>query len=206
MNVNGNNEVNTGFHLSTALDKKKLFTFNNHTDLSFRRYVQMALLSGATEASVFGIHGAQVSQRNDVSYRKGDLTLTLGGEFFLKHNESRLETFKNNNLRQFNYGITAKYKLPLDIHIATDVKMSNIRGMEDKSMNINQVVWNGKLSRSFCKGKLTTILEGFDILGKLKDIQYYVNSDGATSYWVRSIPSYVMLHLQYKINIQPKKK
>ena len=117
-----------------------------------------------------------------------------------------METFNNNTLYEFNYGITAQYKLPLDVYIATDVKISNIRGMEDKSLNVDQVVWNGKLSRSFCKGKLTAVLEGYDILGKLKNIQYYVNSEGATSYWVRSIPSYGMLHLQYRLNIQPKKK
>ena len=206
MNVNGNNEVNTGFHYVGSIGKKNIFTFNNHTDLSFRRYVQMALPKGATEAEVFGIHGTQISQRNDLTYKKGDLTLSVGGEFHLKHNESKLETFNNNTLYEFNYGFTAKFKMPLDIYAATDVKMSNIRGMEDKNLNVNQIVWNGKLSKSFFKGKIIAILEGYDILGKLKNVQYYVNSEGATSYWVRTIPSYAMLHLQYKFNIQPKKK
>ena len=49
-------------------------------------------------------------------------------------------------------------------------------------------------------------LEGHDLLHQLSSTQYSVNAQGRTETWYRSLPHYVMLHLVYHWNKNPKKK
>ena len=48
-------------------------------------------------------------------------------------------------------------------------------------------------------------LEGHDLLHQLSSTQYSVNAQGRTETWYRSLPHYVMLHLVYHWNKNPKK-
>lgn len=80
------------------------------------------------------------------------------------------------------------------------------RGYLDKSMNSDDLVWNARLSRSFFKGQLTLLLDGFDILGQLNNVTRTMNAQGITETYSNVIPRYVMLHAVYHFNIIPKKK
>ena len=62
------------------------------------------------------------------------------------------------------------------------------------------------LSQPLLKGKLIARLEAFDLLHNLSATQYEVNAQGRTETWYRSLPHYVMLHLVYNWNWNPKKK
>lgn len=56
------------------------------------------------------------------------------------------------------------------------------------------------------KGNLTFMLDGFDILGNLSNVRRTLNAQGRTESYYNVIPRYAMLHVIYKLNIQPKKK
>ena len=71
-------------------------------------------------------------------------------------------------------------------------------------MNTDQLVWNARISKSLMKGSLIFALDGYDILGKVKSISYYVNGQGRTETWVNSIPSYVMLSLRWNFTKKPR--
>ena len=62
------------------------------------------------------------------------------------------------------------------------------------------------LSQPLLKGKLIARLEAFDLLHNLSATQYEVNAQGRTETWYRSLPHYVMLHLVYNWNWNPKKR
>ena len=49
-------------------------------------------------------------------------------------------------------------------------------------------------------------LEGHDLLHQLSNTTYEVNAQGGTETWYSSLPHYVMLHLVYHWNKNPKKK
>ena len=49
-------------------------------------------------------------------------------------------------------------------------------------------------------------LEGHDLLHQLSNTQYIVNAQGRTETWYHSLPHYVMAHLAYHWNRNPKKK
>lgn len=49
-------------------------------------------------------------------------------------------------------------------------------------------------------------IEAFDLLHQFSSTQYSVNAQGRTETWYRSLPHYVMAHLVYHWNKNPKKK
>jgi len=48
------------------------------------------------------------------------------------------------------------------------------------------------------------MLDGFDILNNLSNITQTVNSQGRTETYRNALPRYVMLHVIYRLNKQPK--
>lgn len=78
------------------------------------------------------------------------------------------------------------------------------RGYQQTEMNTTDWVWNGQISRSFCKGHLIAKVQGFDILHQLSSIQYAVNAQGRTETWHNSIPRYLMCSLSWRFNVNPK--
>ena len=206
INSDGSYSANASIGFARQIDKKGLFKFDGTIQVNFNHQLQAALTEGNTTAQIFGVNVLRETQDATVTYKKNDLKLSVGGRLTWAHSTSRLSTFLNSNIYDFNYGVTAQYKLPLSIYLATDLKMNSTRGLNDGSMNTDRLVWNGRLSRSFIKERLTVILEGYDMLHQLKNIRYYTTGNGVSAVWSKSIPSYAMLHLQYKINILPKKK
>ena len=206
--INSNGSYSTGAYVGygSQIDKKGLFKFEGEINFSYNHQLQAALTEGSTTAKVYGVGVLNETQHATVTYKKDDLTLSVGGRLTWAHSTSKLSTFQNSDIYDFNYGITAQYKLPLNVFLATDLKMNSTRGLNDGSMNTDRLVWNGRLSRSFMKERLTVILEGYDMLHQLKNIKYYTTGNGIIAVWTKSIPSYAMLHLQYKLNIMPKKK
>ena len=49
-------------------------------------------------------------------------------------------------------------------------------------------------------------IEAFDLLHQFSSTQYSVNAHGSTETWYRSLQHYVMAHLLYHWNKNPKKK
>lgn len=83
--------------------------------------------------------------------------------------------------------------------------MYSRRGYGSYTFNTDDFVLNASLSQPFFKGKLIARIEGFDLLHQLSATQYSVNAQGRTETWYRSLPHYVMFHLVYHWNKNPKK-
>lgn len=113
--------------------------------------------------------------------------------------------FDHINAVDFNYGATASFNLPWHIQVGTDLTMYSRRGYEGSSMNTDDLLWNARLSYTMLKGKLTWMLDGFDILGNLNNITRMVNAQGRTETFVNALPRYAILHVAYHFNMKPKK-
>ena len=85
-------------------------------------------------------------------------------------------------------------------------RMYSRRGYGSSAFNTDNFVVNAQLSRSFLKGKLIARIEAFDLFHQLSSTQYEVNAQGRTETWQRTLPNYVMLHLVYHFNKDPKQK
>ena len=53
-------------------------------------------------------------------------------------------------------------------------------------------------------GALMFILDGYDMLGQVRNLSYTVNAQGRTETWVNNIPSYVMLSLRWNFAKKPR--
>ncbi|MBP7984585.1 MAG: hypothetical protein KAZ28_02970 [Bacteroidaceae bacterium] len=93
--------------------------------------------------------------------------------------------------------------MPLDINFSTDLRIIQRRGYDGQTMNDNNIIWNANLSWSF---SCTLCLEGYDILQQLSSTRRTLNAQSITEIWYNSVPSYLMLHLQWKFHKIPIKK
>ena len=128
------------------------------------------------------------------------------GNLAYQHSGSDREGFTPMNVYTFQYGARAQLELPLNFQVSTDITMYSRRGYSEPSMNTNELVWNARLAKRLMKGKLTIMFDGFDLLGKLSNVQRTVNAQGRTETFNNMIPSYGILHVIYRINVPKKTK
>jgi len=205
-NINGNwnGSFKTGY--TTPLDKAQKWMFNTNTDASFYHSVDLISIAGSTINARSTVQNIYLNETLKLDYRlneKMQFGTKANGTFI--HSTSGREDFTTINAGNFNYGITGQFELPWNMQLSTDLTEYSRRGYEVSSMNTNELVWNAKLVKRL-KSDISVMLDGFDILGKLSNVQRTVNAQGRTESYYNVIPRYVMLHVIYRLNIQPKEK
>ncbi len=138
---------------------------------------------------------------------KDGMEIAANGNADWRKVTSPMEGFNPISAVDFDYGIIFRaVKLPWDISFTTDLMMHSRRGYNDRRLNTNDLVWNARLAKSIMHGNITFALDGFDILGQLSNVRLTMNSQGRTETRYNTLPRYAMLHVIYRLNIQPKKK
>ncbi|MDE6159732.1 MAG: outer membrane beta-barrel family protein [Bacteroidaceae bacterium] len=205
VNVSGSYYVYANFNITHALDKKKRWTWETTANARLNHYVDHALMEGMTASQENVVNNLTLNEKTYVQYSKGKLNLRAEANAMWVHSESCMHGFSTLNAVDYNYGVKGRYTLPFGLTVATDLKMYSRRGYGSASMNADDLVWNASLSQSFLKGRLVAGLEAFDLLHRLSNTKYVVNAQGRVETWNRSLPNYVMLHLQWMFNKNPKK-
>ena len=115
--------------------------------------------------------------------------------------------FEDIRATDFSYGVTLTTQLPGRLDLDTDLMMYSRRGYQDASMNDNSLVWNLSLARTFGKTKNWIVkASGMDLLHQISNVRRVINSYGRSETRYNTVPSYVMLHLIYRLDVKPKKK
>jgi hypothetical protein len=205
-NVDGNWNMNANVGYGSTIDKEKHWIWETSTSWNYNRNVDLTAVSGGTQSSLSKVDNQRTEENLKLNYQLDALKLGVIGKFQWNNATSKRENFQTINAYDFNYGMTAEYKFFKKIDFASDIKMYSRRGYSDSFVNTNNLIWNASVGSSFFNGKMITRLEGFDLLHQLTSVQYYVNGQGRTETWHNNIPSYVMLHLIYRLNVTPKKK
>ncbi len=208
-NVSGNR--NAWFHhgLSSPLGKAKRWTFEYGFTLYHDRQTDLCAVTTAPQATTpvrSRVDNLGTRERLKFSYSSGKLRVSAAGEMHYRHTASPRPDFRTLDAFDYNYGLNGQYTLPFGLSLATDVKMYSRRGYGSSAMNADDLVWNASLSQPFLKEKLTLTLQAFDLLHQLSQTTYTVNAQGRTETWQRSLPNYLMLHLQWRFNVNPKGK
>lgn len=206
VNVSGAYYVYANCNVSHTLDRKKRWTWETTANARFNHSVDHALMEGMTTSQENVVNTVTLNENTYVQYSKGKLNLRAEANAMWRHSEGRMHAFSTLNAVDCNYGLSGRYTLPFGLTMATDLKMYSRRGYGSASMNTDDLVWNASLSQSFLKGKLVASLEAFDLLHQLSNTQYAVNAQGRVETWNHSLPNYVMLHLQWMFNKNPKKR
>lgn len=205
-NVNGNYFTNLKSGYSLPLDSARKITLSSQTLLQLTHGVDyISDIPGQapmrnTSNTWWG------TERLDLKWKLGNHAIGLKGYVGVGHVTSSRKDFDNYTLCDFNYGVTGLVRLPAGFELSTDLTMYSRRGYATSSANTNDLVWNARLLKSFPKSGLTIAVDGFDILNNLSNTTQTINSQGRTEIYYNSLPRYVMAHIIYRFNHQPKKK
>ena len=202
-NVNGNWNITGNINYTAPIDKAKRLSMSTNTASQFYNNVDLIGVEGATESLRSTVKSLYITETLRLDYRIKKIKIGAKVRGTWTNATSRREDFQTINAADFNYGATAQIELPWSMQLSTDLTVYSRRGYEDNAMNTDDIVWNARLSKRVMKGNLTFI---FDILGNLSSITRSINAQGRTETYRNVIPSYVMLHAIYRLNIKPKKR
>ena len=202
-NINGNWDANVGTTYSFTFDKKERFKLENLAKLTYLHSVDMAAVEAETTNRLRKVNTTLFNEKLTFSYSDDNWLVSVVGGVDLRHTAATTSL----NMQDYLYGCSARYTIPhLKTTLSADGNMYVSRGYGSKELNKDDFVLNASVSQPFFKGKLIARLEAFDLLHELSSTQYVVNAQGRTETWNRFLPRYVMLHLTYHWNRNPKKR
>ena len=205
--VHGSYDIRLKGGIFYTLDKNKYWTVEANLDALFTHWLDHMMLAGETESHVNAVNSLTQHHKAYIQYNKGTLNIRATGDIRWRHSEGKMYDFETLNATDFQYGLSARYTLPrLNTTLSADGNMYSRRGYGSSELNTEDFVLNASISQPFFKGKLIARIEAFDLLHQLSNTQYSVNAQGRTETWYRSLPHYVMAHLVYHWNKNPKKK
>lgn len=205
-NIDGNWELSGTLGGSASLDKKQQWNLQLTIDPKFFHSVDLADYGTGDQSahSIIESFYTDAEVKLNYSQKKYDAGLRVKGRYGNISGERN--DFLTIRTGDVTYGLTGHIKLPWEVEIHTDLNLYSRYGYNDPAMNTNDLVWNARISKSLLKGNLLLSLDGFDMLHNLSNVTRTLNAQGRTETYRNVIPSYVMLHAIYRLNIQPKKK
>lgn len=207
MNVSGAYRLNAKFDISRTIDEKRYWSWQTNADAGYHHSIDHAMLAGMTASEENVVNTLTLHDGAYIQYNKGTLNIRATGDIRWRHSEGKMYDFETLNATDFQYGLSARYTLPrLNTTLSADGNMYSRRGYGSSELNTDDFVLNASVSQPFFKGKLIARIEAFDLLHQLSNTQYSVNAQGRTEMWYRSLPHYIMAHLVYHWNKNPKKK
>ena len=200
-NINGNWNVNAGITFNTALDSAAHWNVGTNTRVRYNNYVSFVAQHKA-DAQKNTSRSYNIFERLSAGYRNQWLEVTLDGNVTYQHTRNVLQPNANLDTWQFNYGGQFLVRLPLDIEVSSNLHERSRRGYNDPSMNTNELIWNGQISKSFLKSKsLVVALNFYDLLGQQSNYERSISATSRSDTQYNSINSYAMLHVRYRLNM-----
>lgn len=201
-NINGNWNVGGNFTFNTAVDTVGRYNVNTATDLNYQNYVGYIDILRDGHVSKMSTRQTSVGQRLGASYRNDWLEVELNGRVQYNYVYNKLQPQSNLSTWAFNYGFNATMQAPWGMQFTTALNMSSRRGYSDDAANTNELIWNAQIAQSFLKGKpLTVRLELYDILRQQSNFSRAISALSRTDNWYNAINSYVMLRVNYRLNL-----
>ncbi len=205
-NIDGNWHTGLNLTYGQALGKLNRWSFKNNIYLTYGHSVDLVGVEGLSIPQKSVVKNWNAHNTLEVKYRLPNHQ--LGAKVYGRWNKltSNRPDFTEVNAGDFNCGITTLSDLMWGLQLHSDLTLYGRRGYVNEAMNTTDLVWNARLSKRFINGNLTVMVDAFDLLGQLSNMQRYVNSQGQTETYYNVVPRYVMLKAIYRLNIEPKDK
>ena len=206
INVNGNWKMEASAEYGRTIDSKSNLSFTNRLSGTYFHNVDMTGTQGQNSVrNVVLSRGLTDDLKMDCKIN-GNFSVGMKGACRYHNISSNGNNSDATNAFDFNYGGSLTAEFPWHIQFNTTLMMYGHRGYLNHVMNNDDLIWNAQLSKSVMKGKMSFILDGYDILGQMSNKHYVIDSQGRTETITNAIPRYVMLHVSYKFSKTPKKK
>ena len=201
-NINGDWNVNSAFMFNTPLDSAGHWNINTFTNMSYANNVGYVSLNRTSSSEKNTTKDLNIGERLSGSYRNDWLEVELDGSLNYRHSRNKLQSSADMDTWQFAYGLNVNATAPWGTTLASDIHMSSRRGFNDRSLNTNELVWNAQVSQSFLKGRpLVVMLQFYDILHNQSNLSRSINAMMRSDTEYNSINSFVMLHVNYRLNL-----
>lgn len=205
-NVGGNSSMTAGDYFKVQFGDKKQFSLSSNTSATFARYCDMI----GTDLAVptpSKVNSTLLNESANLQWQLGKQQLSLNASVTDRHTYSSQEGFSSINATHFNYGVSGQFKLPAGFGIGTDFTFYARRGYGVKELDTTDAIWNMRVTYNppRCK-RWVFMVDGFDMLHQLSNVNYAVNATGRTITYTNALPRYILFSAQYRLNIQPKKR
>lgn len=205
-NVNGNWDASAKHTLNYSFGEGKKHSMGITSNFNYRNSVDLMAETGAAQAARSIVRNAALSVAPKLSLALGKHALNVTSDVSWNRYAGTRATFQDISAWQYRIGADGTVRLPWQFDLTSDLTLYGRTGYADAQLNTADLVWNARLSRPFCKGKLLVMIDGFDILGQLSNVTRTVNAQGRTETFTNVMPRYALLHVMYKFAKHPKKK
>ena len=189
-----------------ALGKKKFWYIDNSLTLRYTKSTGLSITSGSTNAEPSCVGTSEITFSTKTRFQNKKLNLDMKGDVSYRNIHRNIIIGEQpTDVWDFSYGLNGNYKLPWNFTIDTDLTIHSRRGYTDSEMNDNRLYWDATLTKSIMQGKWVFKLRGYDLLGQVSSLQFWVSSQGRTEYWNNSMRRYAMLTVSYRFSQKPKK-
>ena len=201
-NINGNWNARGEFMFNTALDTLGAFNLNSRTSASYTHSVGYLDVNQDGNVQKNSVNETSLGQRLGFSYRNDWFEFEPNGAINYTFGRNELQSSGNQDTWNFSYGFNTTAQLPWGMQLTTNLNMTSRRGYSDASMNTNELIWNAQIAQSFLKGKpLSVRLEFYDILKQQSSFTRTLNAMMRSDSESNAINSYVMLRVNYRLNL-----
>lgn len=205
-NVSGNTTKAITNELRWQFGSTKQFTLSSESDLNISTYSDMIGVD-MEEPMHTKVDHRSLSEKLKLVWQFAGQSLQLRCDLTNRHTTSSQPGFTTLNANHFNYGISGMFKLPAGFGISTDFTCYTRRGYGVDYLDTTDPIWNMRLTYSPPRNsRWVFMVDGFDLLHKLSNVNYAVTASGRTVSYTNALPRYVLFSFQYRLNIQPKKR
>ncbi len=215
-NVNGNRNADVSYTISRS--KNETMAVSNTLSGQYRRSCELIgvvttddnpgadLDATVVPPPVNRVDNYALSDRIDLHMNfKERYSIKVFADLGIRKYRSTNASFGSDLTFNGSYGASAILNLPRNWGQSTDLTLYTRRGYLDSRLNTTDVLWNGRVTKSFLKGSLVCAIEGYDLLRQLSNVSYTVNAQYRTETVTNVIPAYVLLSVQFRFNKQPKR-
>ena len=205
-NVDGNNTFSLLDELKWQFGSSKQFTLSSATRAEWSHYSDMIGVDSELP-TLKKVTNRLLSENLNLSWRIGKANLGVRCNVTNRYTTSRQQGFTKLNATHVTSGINAQINLPQGFGVNTDFMFYTRRGYGVEYLDTTDPVWNIRIS--YCpprNSKWVFMIDGYDMLHTLSNVSYAVNAAGRTVSYTNVLPRYFLFSIQYRLNLQPKKK
>lgn len=205
-NTSGNWEAGVSNNISLPIDKKRRFMLSSNTAMKYGHATDV-IGTDQEQPSPFTIRNRIASEDISLNWNLARW-INIVGKAAVEYRNTSSEHKDFNNIHAFTgkYGIITTLKFARNFSFSSDLTLFTRNGYNMPSLDHSDLVWNARVAYALDKGRWNLMLDGFDLLHRLSSVQYAVNAQGRTVTYLNSLPRFLMLHIQYRIDIKPKSK
>ena len=205
INIDGVWHLNIGSRNSWRLGAESPYYILSETSVGYaqnQNYVTTGTFKSTERKTVRMLN---IQETLNLSYEKGNTKVDVKGGFQWQRSMLGNKSMEQDNIMNYSYGVDATLKLPAKISFMASIGMIHHRGYRNSDFNSNNCVCNITIGRHFLRGdKMLVRLTAVDLFRSYTSVKYSINESGSTEQQSLCLPSYFLLRLSYKWNLNKK--